>query len=49
MVYEIFKKVLYIVGKINVIYKFIEEGDKVLLGLSGGKDFIMFVCILVRM
>ncbi|GAA8854671.1 tRNA 2-thiocytidine(32) synthetase TtcA [Helicobacter pylori] len=49
MAYEISKKVLHIVGKTNATYKLIEEGDKILLGLSGGKDSIMLACILARM
>ena len=35
---ELSKKLLRVVGKTNAKYDLIEEGDKVLLGLSGGKD-----------
>ncbi|RDU73909.1 tRNA 2-thiocytidine(32) synthetase TtcA [Helicobacter anseris] len=47
--YEISKKILNIVGKTNAQYNLIQEGDKVLLGLSGGKDSILLACILERM
>lgn len=47
--YEISKKILNTVGKTNAEYNLIEEGDKVLLGLSGGKDSILLACILERM
>ncbi len=47
--YEISKKVLNIVGRTNAQYNLITEGDRVLLGLSGGKDSIMLACILERM
>ncbi len=35
---ELSKKLLRVVGKTNAKYDLIEEGDRVLLGLSGGKD-----------
>ena len=35
------KKILNIVGRTNAQYKLIGEGDKILLGLSGGKDSIL--------
>lgn len=47
--YEISKKILNIVGKTNAEYNLIKEGDRVLLGLSGGKDSILLACILERM
>ncbi|PAF52566.1 ATP-binding protein [Helicobacter sp. 13S00477-4] len=47
--YQISKKILNIVGKTNAEYGLIQEGDKVLLGLSGGKDSILLACILARM
>lgn len=47
--YQVSKKILNIVGRTNAEYKLINEGDKVLLGLSGGKDSILLACILERM
>ncbi|PAF48028.1 tRNA 2-thiocytidine(32) synthetase TtcA [Helicobacter sp. 12S02634-8] len=47
--YEISKKILNIVGRTNAEYGLIQEGDKVLLGLSGGKDSILLACVLERM
>lgn len=47
--YEISKKILNIVGRTNAAYHLIGEGDKVLVGLSGGKDSILLSCILARM
>lgn len=47
--YEVSKKVLSSVGKVNAAYGLIKQGDRVLLGLSGGKDSIMLACILERM
>lgn len=47
--YEISKKILNTVGKTNAEYGLIQEGDRVLLGLSGGKDSILLACILERM
>jgi len=40
------KKLHKIVGKTNAKYKLINEGDRVLLGLSGGKDSITLAHIL---
>ena len=40
------KKLLKIVGKTNLQYNLIREGDRVLLGLSGGKDSITLAHIL---
>ncbi|PAF41737.1 ATP-binding protein [Helicobacter sp. 11S03491-1] len=47
--YQISKKILNTVGRTNAQYGLIKEGDKVLLGLSGGKDSILLACILERM
>jgi len=43
------KKILRIAGKANAKYRMIKEGDKVLVGLSGGKDSITLVHILKHM
>jgi len=43
---KISKKILKTVGKFNATHKLIGEGDKVLVGLSGGKDSIALVHIL---
>ena len=43
---EISKKLLKIVGKTNAQYDLVREGDRVLLGLSGGKDSLMLAHIL---
>ncbi len=40
------KKLHKIVGKTNAQYKLINEGDKILLGLSGGKDSITLAHVL---
>lgn len=40
------KKILSTVGQSNAKYAFFEEGDKILLGLSGGKDSITLAHIL---
>ena len=42
---NISKKILKVVGKTNYEFGLIEEGDRVLLGLSGGKDSLSFVLI----
>ncbi|BCZ17014.1 tRNA(Cytosine32)-2-thiocytidine synthetase [Helicobacter sp. NHP19-003] len=47
--YEISKKILNVVGRTNAAYNLIGEGDRVLVGLSGGKDSILLSCILARM
>lgn len=46
---QISKKILRLVGKTNAQYNLIAEGDKVLLGLSGGKDSILLATILAYM
>lgn len=43
------KKILGIVGKTNAQYNLIQEGDRILLGLSGGKDSILLATILAHM
>lgn len=48
-IYLISKKILSIFGKTNAEYGLIKEGDKVLLGLSGGKDSILLATILARL
>lgn len=45
-VLNISKKLLRIVGKTNADFKLIGEGDRVLVGLSGGKDSLALVHIL---
>ena len=40
------KKLLSLVGKTNAKYSMIEDGDKILLGLSGGKDSLVLAHIL---
>ncbi|MBN2825201.1 MAG: tRNA 2-thiocytidine biosynthesis protein TtcA, partial [Campylobacterales bacterium] len=40
------KKLLKTVGKTNVEFKLIGEGDKVLVGLSGGKDSLTLIHLL---
>ncbi|CAA6823505.1 MAG: tRNA(Cytosine32)-2-thiocytidine synthetase [uncultured Sulfurovum sp.] len=37
------KKLLRVVGKTNATFKLIAEGDKVLVGLSGGKDSLALI------
>ena len=46
---EISKKLLSTVGRTNAKYSLIKEGDRVLLGLSGGKDSLALAHILNRM
>ncbi|HIC09798.1 MAG TPA: tRNA 2-thiocytidine biosynthesis protein TtcA [Campylobacterales bacterium] len=46
---EISKKLLKIVGRTNGEFGLIEEGDRIVLGLSGGKDSLMLAHILKRM
>ncbi len=46
---EISKKLIRKVGQTNGEYNLIQEGDKVVLGLSGGKDSLMLAHILKRM
>ena len=43
---ELSKKLLRIVGQTNAKYSLFEEGDKILLGLSGGKDSLSLAHIL---
>ncbi len=43
------KKLLRVVGKTNARYALIKEGDKILLGLSGGKDSLCLAHILAHM
>ena len=43
------KKILSIVGRTNAKYNLISEGDKILLGLSGGKDSMLLATILAYM
>ncbi len=43
------KKILRAAGRANVKYRLIEEGDKVLVGLSGGKDSLTLVHLLKHM
>ncbi|GMT38233.1 tRNA(Cytosine32)-2-thiocytidine synthetase [Helicobacter bizzozeronii] len=49
MSYNISKKILNIVGRTNAAYNLISQGDRVLVGLSGGKDSILLSCLLARM
>ncbi len=46
---KISKKLLSTVGRTNAKYSLIEQGDRVLLGLSGGKDSLALAHILKRM
>ncbi len=46
---KISKKILRAAGKANAKYRLIENGDKVLVGLSGGKDSITLVHLLKYM
>jgi len=45
---KISKKLTRVVGRTNAQYNLIEEGDRVLLGLSGGKDSLTLAHILQR-
>ncbi|KIM03906.1 MAG: ATPase [Sulfurovum sp. AS07-7] len=49
MAINISKKLLRVAGKTNATFKLIGEGDKVLVGLSGGKDSLALVHILKHM
>lgn len=46
---DLSKKLISSCGKANARYKLIVEGDKVLLGLSGGKDSLALAHLLKRM
>lgn len=46
---ELSKKISSLVGKTNAEYKLIKEGDKVLVGFSGGKDSLTLIHTLNRM
>lgn len=46
---NISKKLLGVAGKTNATFKLIQEGDRVLVGLSGGKDSLALVHILKYM
>ncbi|WP_077389970.1 tRNA 2-thiocytidine biosynthesis TtcA family protein [Helicobacter bilis] len=43
------KKILNIVGRTNAKYNLIKEGDRILLGLSGGKDSMLLATIFAYM
>lgn len=43
------KKILSTFGKTNAQYGLIKEGDRILLGLSGGKDSMLLATILARL
>lgn len=45
---ELSKKLLRVVGRTNAKYNLIEEGDRVILGLSGGKDSLTLAHTLNR-
>ncbi len=46
---KVSKKILNIVGRTNARYKLINQGDKILLGLSGGKDSMLLATIFAHM
>lgn len=46
---EVSKKISKLVGKTNAKYGLIKEGDKILIGFSGGKDSLTLVHTLKRM
>jgi tRNA 2-thiocytidine biosynthesis protein TtcA len=46
---EVSKKITSIVGRTNAKYNLINEGDKVLIGFSGGKDSLTLLHTLKRM
>ena len=46
---EISKKITKLVGQTNANYDLIKEGDKVLIGFSGGKDSLTLIHALKRM
>jgi tRNA(Ile)-lysidine synthase TilS/MesJ len=43
------KKILRAAGRANAAYRLVEEGDRVLVGLSGGKDSLTLVHLLKHM
>ncbi|MWV61398.1 tRNA 2-thiocytidine biosynthesis protein TtcA [Helicobacter saguini] len=45
---QVSKKILNIVGRTNAKYNLIENGDRILLGLSGGKDSMLLARILAH-
>ncbi|MCH5322852.1 MAG: tRNA 2-thiocytidine biosynthesis protein TtcA [Helicobacter sp.] len=49
MTKEISKKILKITGQTNAQFNLIKEGDRVLLGLSGGKDSMLLATLLARL
>ncbi len=46
---KISKKLLRVFGKTNAEYRLIQEGDKILVGLSGGKDSLSLIHLLKHM
>lgn len=46
---EVSKKITTVVGRTNAKYDLIKEGDKVLVGFSGGKDSLTLIHTLKRM
>ena len=46
---EVSKKITKLVGQTNAKYELIKEGDKVLIGFSGGKDSLTLLHTLKRM
>ncbi len=46
---EVSKKITATVGKTNAKYELIKEGDKILVGFSGGKDSLTLIHTLKRM
>ena len=46
---EISKKISTLVGRTSAQYKLIEDGDKILVGFSGGKDSLTLIHTLKRM
>lgn len=46
---NISKKILRTIGRTNAKYRLIQEGDRILLGLSGGKDSMLLATILAYM
>jgi tRNA(Ile)-lysidine synthase TilS/MesJ len=45
---ELSKKISTIVGKTNAEYELIKEGDRILVGFSGGKDSLTLIHTLNR-